>query len=72
MNTYKITRTDWAKVETGKPAHIMQRQYWQATTTRYCNGLKEAREICGGGLHRYRHGWGGLSGSVEYVVTREA
>lgn len=47
--------------------------YWEATrraTTKYCYGIKEAREFCGIRLHYSNNAkaWWGLTKDVECIV----
>ena len=39
-------------------------------SVKYCNGIKELREYCGGNLHRQRNGYSGINGNIEYVVEK--
>ena len=48
-------------------------EYWDAVnkaSVKYCNGIKELREYCGGSLHRQRNGYSGINGNIEYVAER--
>ena len=47
--------------------------YWnevQKASIKYCNGMEELKQYCGGELHRQRHGYSGINGNIEYVVER--
>ena len=39
-------------------------------TIKYCNGLNEVTEYCGGKLHRCRNGYAGFIGDIEYVAVK--
>ena len=39
-------------------------------TIKYCNGLKEVIEYCGGKLHRERNGYAGFIGDIEYFAVK--
>lgn len=48
-------------------------EYWDAVkkaSVKYCNGIKELREYCGGNLHRQRNGYSGINGNIEYVAEK--
>ena len=48
-------------------------EYWNEVnkaSIKYCNGIKELREYCGGNLHRQRNGFAGINGNIEYVAER--
>lgn len=48
-------------------------EYWNAVknaSIKYCNGIKELREYCGGSLHRQRNGYSGINGNIEYVAEK--
>lgn len=48
-------------------------EYWNAVknaSVKYCNGIKELREYCGGKLHRQRNGYSGINGNIEYVAEK--
>ena len=66
MNPYEVKKIDMSKVKT-------MDEYWagvRSAPVHYCKGLKELREYCGGKLHRERHGYAGVNGSIEYVAVR--
>ena len=47
--------------------------YWnevQRASIKYCNGMEELRQYCGGKLHRQRHGYSGINGNIEYIAER--
>lgn len=47
--------------------------YWNAvkeSSVHYCYGLDELWAYCGGKLHRYRTGYSGINGNIEYVAER--
>lgn len=47
--------------------------YWnevQKASIKYCNGMEELKQYCGGKLHRQRHGYSGINGNIEYVAER--
>lgn len=63
---YIVKKIDISKVNTVD-------EYWKAVryaTIKYCNGVKELQEYCGGKLHRQRNGYSGINGNIEYVAER--
>jgi hypothetical protein len=47
--------------------------YWNQVnnaTIKYCNGMEELKQYCGGKLHRQRHGYSGINGNIEYIAER--
>ena len=66
MTQYMVKRIDLSKVNTID-------EYWEAVkkaTIKYCNGLDEVTQYCGGKLHRQRNGYSGINGNIEYVAER--
>ena len=66
MYTYKVKKINLSKVNNLD-------EYWDAVNKaqiKYCKGLKEVREYCGGKLHRERCGYAGIIGNIEYVAIR--
>lgn len=66
MVQYRVKKIDISKVKDTN-------DYWNAVenaTIRYCNGIKELTEYCGGKLHRQRNGYSGINGNIEYVAER--
>lgn len=66
MNQYMVKKINMENVRTCA-------QYWNAVdnaTIKYCNGLKEVWEYCGGRLHRGRCGYSGTRGNIEYLAVR--
>ena len=64
MTQYRVKRIDLSNVKT-------MDDYWNAVNNapiKYCNGIAELREYCGGQLHRHRHGYSGINGNIEYVA----
>ena len=65
--TYEVKRI------TLKP-NMTRDEYWdevKKATIKYCNGIDELRDYCGGKLHRQRcGGYNGINGNVEYVAMR--
>ena len=58
INLDKVTNTD---------------EYWNAVkyaTVKYCNGIRELQEYCGGKLHRVGHGYSGINGNIEYIAEK--
>lgn len=39
-------------------------------TEKYCNGLKEVYEYCGGRLPRCGYGYSGINGNTEYIAYK--
>ena len=47
--------------------------YWnevQKASIKYCNGIEELKQYCGGKLHKQRNGYAGINGNIEYVAER--
>lgn len=47
--------------------------YWDEVKRagiKYCNGMEELKQYCGGKLHRQRNGYAGINGNIEYVAER--
>ena len=66
MTQYRVKRINLSKVKT-------RDDYWnevKKATIKYCNGIAELREYCGGKLHRQRNGYAGINGNIEYVAER--
>lgn len=66
MNTYAVKKINLSKVNNLD-------EYWIAVNKsqiKYCKGLKEVWEYCGGKLHRGRHGYSGVIGNIECVAMR--
>ena len=66
MNTYAVKKINLSKVNN-------LNEYWDAVNKaqiKYCKGLKEVEEYCGGKLHRGRCGYSGTIGNIEYVAIR--
>ena len=66
MYTYKVKKINLSKVNNLD-------EYWDAVNKaqiKYCKGLKEVKEYCGGKLHRERNGYSGIIGDIEYVAIR--
>lgn len=66
MTQYRVKRINLSKVKT-------MDDYWnevKKATIKYCNGIAELREYCGGKLHRQRNGYAGINGNIEYVAER--
>lgn len=66
MNTYQVKKINLSKVNNLD-------EYWNAVNKaqiKYCKGLKEVWEYCGGKLHREKHGYSGVIGNIEYVAMR--
>ena len=62
MTKYRLWIVDTTKEDT---ATIMRRP-----CDYFCDGLQEVFNICGGKLHRYRAGYGGYKGNIEYIALR--
>ena len=66
MNTYAVKKINLSKINNLD-------EYWNAVNRaqiKYCKGLKEVKEYCGGKLHRERCGYAGIIGNIEYVAIR--
>ena len=66
MAQYRVKKINLDKVNNSD-------EYWNAVnkaSIKYCNGIKELREYCGGSLHRQRNGYAGINGNIEYVAER--
>ena len=66
MVQYKVKKINLDKVDNLD-------DYWNEVknaSVKYCNGIKELTEYCGGKLHRQRNGYSGIIGNIEYVVER--
>lgn len=66
MTQYRVKKINLDKVNTLD-------EYWNAVknaSIKYCNGIKELREYCGGSLHRQRNGYSGINGNIEYVAEK--
>ena len=52
---------------------FLAKYYWEAqrnAVDKYFNTLKEAREYCGGKLHKWENGWHVYNGNYEYFCKR--
>lgn len=66
MVQYRVKKIDISKVKDID-------DYWNAVknaSIKYCNGIKELREYCGGKLYRQRNGYSGINGNIEYVAEK--
>lgn len=66
MTQYRVKRINLTKVKNVD-------DYWNEVknaTIKYCNGVEELREYCGGKLHRQRNGYSGINGNIEYVAEK--
>ena len=66
MYTYEVKKINLSKVNNLD-------EYWDAVNKaqiKYCKGLKEVKEYCGGKLHRERCGYDGIKENIEYVAIR--
>lgn len=47
--------------------------YWcevKRAEIKYCNGIEELRQYCGGKLYKQRCGYSGINGNIEYIAER--
>lgn len=66
MAVYAVKKINLDKADT-------MEKYWELVknaSIKYCNGLDELRQYCGGKLHRERCGYAGIIGNIEYVAER--
>lgn len=66
MTSYRVKKINLTKVKN-------MDDYWNAvknTTIKYCNGIEELKEYCGGKLHRQRNGYAGINGNIEYIAEK--
>ena len=66
MTKYRVKKIDCSEIRT--PG-----EYQEALTNapvKYCNGLNEVWNYCGGKLHRQRVGYSGCIGDIEYIAER--
>lgn len=66
MTQYRVKRINLTKVKNVD-------DYWNEVknaTIKYCNGMEELKEYCGGKLHRQRNGYSGINGNIEYVAEK--
>ena len=66
MTKYRVKKIDLTKAKNVD-------EYWvlvKNAPIKYCNGIAELREYCGGRLHRQRNGYSGINGNIEYVAEK--
>ena len=66
MTQYRVKKIDLTKAKNVD-------EYWvlvENAPIKYCNGIAELREYCGGHLHRQRNGYSGINGNIEYVAEK--
>ena len=55
-------------------SNMTENEYWDKVknaTVKYCNGVDELTDYCGGKLHRQRGGgYSGINGNIEYIAIR--
>ena len=66
MNTYAVKKINLNNIKGGNDYFTEV----QKATIKYCNGLQEVWEYCGGRLHRERAGYSGIINNIEYVAVR--
>lgn len=66
MNTYMVKKINLTNVKTAD-------DYFKAMSNavvKYCVGLREVEDYCGGKLRREYNGYSGINGNTEYIATR--
>lgn len=66
MATYRVQKINLSFVKTiDEYNHALNE-----AEIKYCNGLKEVEEYCGGKLHKQRNGYSGIKGNIEYIAEK--
>ena len=63
---YKVVKIDLSKVNNHE-------DYWNEynkSEVKYCNGLDEVTQYCGGKLKKERCGYSGIIGNIQYVAEK--
>ena len=66
MTKYMVRKIDLNKVKTHE-------EYWEEmkkSEIKYCDGLDEVTQYCGGKLKRERCGYSGIINNIQYVAER--